>query len=699
MRPRVQKLLLITNLIWFGVLLFPPDLVINFLHLCSDLKMAVQNRFQTQLKLPELTLVSIDDESLSRIPDKYPFSRRFHAQVIDRLNLAGAKVIVLAEYIQARNIHDSDQDLHLSWAVSKSGRVISRNQLRYFENHKGQARWQLTPPIPEMAKNSLALGFSKGIHDQQGNIREWHLYQRVDDTMHDSMALSVLRSYYTSDNDIRIEFDQNNLYKINVDKKILLNPSYRFELSNQFQFGNFQENLSPYHRISYVDVFENKFDPELVKNRIVVIGPTAEGINESMRTIMGMSLPLVELEAHVITSLILDREINFTPNWFSSFLLILSLLIACWSTVAVSPTIYLKNLLIAIPIIVTIELSIYWIPSLRIDAQLLSPLLLQIAYALTMLSANYFVERSQKALIRKAFSHYVTASVVNEILQEPEKLKLGGARRELTVFFSDIEGFSSISEVMEIDKLVKLLNEYLTAMTDNIIFKHSGMLDKYEGDAIMAIFGAPIVRDDHAYNACLAALDNIELLEQELYPKWKNSGYPCFRIRIGINTGTMLVGNMGSRSRFDYTVIGDNVNVGSRLENLNKIYETDILISATTNAHLANRLVTRKLDCVRVRGKSLVLEIFELVGEKSKVTKSHQELITIYQQGLELYFNQNFEQAIKHFEQCLNLTNGNDKPSIIMHDRCNYYIEHGGPGNHWDLVFEMHNRKNNESSK
>ena len=202
-----------------------------------------------------------------------------------------------------------------------------------------------------------------------------------------------------------------------------------------------------------------------------------------------------------------------------------------------------------------------------------------------VIGRKYYLELSEKLRIKNAFQHYVTASVVNEILKNPEKLNLHGEERELTIFFSDIEGFTTMAEGMSPLEVVSLLNEYLTEMTD-IIFKYDGLLDKYEGDAIMAIFGAPIDQRDHAIRSCKCALENQKALAK-LRERWKAENKPMLRARIGINTGLVVVGNMGSKMRFDYTVIGDNVNLAARLETANKIFNTEILVSETT-ANLAS---------------------------------------------------------------------------------------------------------------
>ena len=193
---------------------------------------------------------------------------------------------------------------------------------------------------------------------------------------------------------------------------------------------------------------------------------------------------------------------------------------------------------------------------------------------------QYFKEEREKKKIRGAFQYYLTASVINEMLKDPAKLKLGGDKKDLTVLFSDIRGFTTISEKLTPEELVALLNEYLTAMT-NKVFQYDGLLDKYMGDAIMAVFGAPLDQPDHARRACLTALAMMKELHQ-LQKKWRDEGRPAFDIGIGINSGDMVVGNMGSEMRFDYTVMGDMVNLGSRLEGTNKEYGTNIIISEFT---------------------------------------------------------------------------------------------------------------------
>ncbi len=244
---------------------------------------------------------------------------------------------------------------------------------------------------------------------------------------------------------------------------------------------------------------------------------------------------------------------------------------------------------------------------------------------------QYLIERQQKAMIKNMFGHYINPAVVNELVVNPEKATLGGDRRELTVFFSDIANFTNISEQYH-DKpegLVALLNEFLDEMT-RLVLKYEGTLDKYEGDLIMAFWGAPIIQKDHALRTCLAALDMQKRLEI-LRNKWAKEDKPQLSMRMGINTGVVIVGNMGGKDRFDYTVIGDSVNLASRLEGANKQYKSNIMISDFTYEHVKDKVIVRELDLIQVKGKNEPVKVYELIG----TTKT--ELNADKRQSLELY--------------------------------------------------------------
>ena len=241
--------------------------------------------------------------------------------------------------------------------------------------------------------------------------------------------------------------------------------------------------------------------------------------------------------------------------------------------------------------------------------------LIQTGTTFSLITAfRVLTEQKEKKYIRQTFSKFVSHTVVDELLAHPEKLKLGGDKKILTVLFSDIRGFTSISEQLTPEGLVDHLNVYLQAMTD-IVIKYNGTLDKYVGDEIMAFWGAPIPQDDHALLSCRAAIEMMDVLHK-MNAKWRAEGKPPLDIGIGLNTGEMVVGNMGSASRMDYTLMGDNVNLGARLEGTNKVYKTNIIISEYTYEHVREHIVARELDLIRVKGKELPVRIYELIDVK-----------------------------------------------------------------------------------
>lgn len=301
----------------------------------------------------------------------------------------------------------------------------------------------------------------------------------------------------------------------------------------------------------------------------------------------------------------------------------------------------------------------------------------------TVLEGKRAKEKEEKQKLRGAFQQYVSASVVEEITKNPEKLKLGGEKKVLSVFFSDIRGFTTLSEKMTPEQLVAFLNEYLTAMTD-IIMVEKGLVDKYIGDAIMAFWGAPIDNPTHAIDACTSAI-KMKKKMIEISNDFKKKGLPEIKIGMGINTGDMVVGNMGSTNRFDYTVIGDNVNLASRLESLTKQYHAGINISQSTYDMIKDKgFAARELDLVAVKGKTKPIRIYELVGFEKELAKKELDLIKDFQKGIKFYFDKKWKEAIKVFEECKKKYN--DETSDVYIERCKEFIKNN-PGKDWDGVF------------
>jgi adenylate cyclase len=293
-------------------------------------------------------------------------------------------------------------------------------------------------------------------------------------------------------------------------------------------------------------------------------------------------------------------------------------------------------------------------------------------------------ERKERMLIKSMFSTYVNPSLVDELVAHPEKLVLGGQREELTVLFSDIVGFTAISEYLSPEELVSILNEYLEVMS-GIIFRNDGTLDKYEGDAVMAFWGAPIPQKDHAIRACRAALEMQQALVA-LNETWKQAGRPPIRIRIGVNTGDMVVGNMGAVGKFAYTVIGDSVNLASRLEGANREYGTGVMVSQRTYDLACEEVLGRELDRIAVMGRSEPVTTFELMAERSAdIPKEMLSLISAYEEGKRLYHAREWTRAEEAFRRALTFR-PDDHPSLLHLQRIEVFKQTPPPED-WDGVF------------
>jgi adenylate cyclase len=303
---------------------------------------------------------------------------------------------------------------------------------------------------------------------------------------------------------------------------------------------------------------------------------------------------------------------------------------------------------------------------------------------LVIISYRFFFEERQKRKVRAAFTQYVPPGVIAQVLQHPEFLRLGGEEKELTAMFSDIRGFTTLSEGLSPTALVELLNEFLSAMTD-VIFDNWGTLDKYIGDAIMAFWGAPSPQSDHAVRACRTALQMIDVLKK-LQAKWEAQGRPRIDVGIGINTGPMVVGNMGSTKRFNFTIMGDSVNLASRLEGTNKQFGTRIIVSEATYLEAQEHFIVRELDLIRVKGKTKPVKIYELLGPTADL-ETYRDRVERFHQGLEKYRSGLWESALKTFEE-LTINYPQDAPSRIFVQRCHDLLEQP-PAGAWDGVYVM----------
>lgn len=298
----------------------------------------------------------------------------------------------------------------------------------------------------------------------------------------------------------------------------------------------------------------------------------------------------------------------------------------------------------------------------------------------TVIVFRYQTELKEKQKIKKTFSKYVSGSIVEEMLGNPDKLTIGGESKYVSALFTDIAGFTNISEAVEPNVLTEFLKVYMTELTQ-VIIDNNGMLDKYIGDAIVALFGVPIELKNHAEYSCRSAL-KMQELSKKVSHEYGNDAFNGLVTRIGINTGNIVTGNMGSEQLFDYTGIGDNMNLAARLEALNKYYGTEIMISENTKKESGNIFITRELDSVAVKGKTIGVNVFELVGLNENSDTKRTKEIFIYERALADYYLGNWNDALIEFQKIKY-----DSASKVMQKRCIQFLEH--PPESWDGTWRM----------
>jgi adenylate cyclase len=286
------------------------------------------------------------------------------------------------------------------------------------------------------------------------------------------------------------------------------------------------------------------------------------------------------------------------------------------------------------------------------------------------------------------FKRYVPSDLVAQLINQDIEAKIGGEKRELSIFFSDIANFTSIAENLSPEELVQQLRIYFENVSKTIL-DNKGTIDKYIGDSVMAFWGAPVQNNNHAEMACRSAV-NIQTILHTIFRNWANTGKDPFYTRIGIHTGEVIVGNMGYEERLNYTVLGDSVNLASRLEGVNKIYGTRIIVSQSTWEQCGSLFEFRRLDKISVKGRQGGIIIYELYSEKDGIEKPLRKLFTYYERGLEYYFDRNFSQALQYFETVLKYR-ATDGPSRIMRERCLRYKLEPPPAG-WDGTFVLNEK-------
>lgn len=616
----------------------------------------------------DVVIASIDEKSIDGL-GRWPWSRNTIAQLITSLDNLGPKVIVLDVFfpepenenllnlikrLEKRKGYSPGNtpykeirkslatDINLADAIRKSGKVVlaitsmSKNEakhldkedlLRAFESveHQsvriirdrgdGKLNFEmlnnpeasgLLVNLPELQKAAKYSGHINTHPDADGTLRWVPLVIKYQDYFFPSGDVQAVRAYLDAD-EVVLQTHETGINKIQIGnvQSIPTDDDGRMLVHYHGPEATFEAH-------SVIDILKGEVPDTAFKNKIVVIGTSAKGIGDIRTTPYGPGFPGVEIRANIIQNLI-DGDYIQRPSWMRLFDVLFILVLGITLSHFLPRMSFRKGAItIGVLILGYLLLSVLIFSTEKIWLNMVYPTVLMTVLFMFMNMYHYFSSEAARREIKGAFQHYVPMAVVEEIVNDIDKLRLGGEKRELTVLFSDVRGFTTLSETMQPEELVKLLNTYLTKMTEQV-FNHNGTLDKYIGDAIMAVYGAPVMHDDHAILACRTAVDMMNELSI-LQAEWVKQNLPSIDIGIGINTGSMIVGNMGSETLFDYTVIGDAVNLGSRIEHLNKTYGTHILISEFTYEQVKNEFPhIREIDVTTVRGRREPVGLYEIM--------------------------------------------------------------------------------------
>jgi adenylate cyclase len=613
-----------------------------------------------------IVIVAIDDGSFASLKTRWPFPRGYHAKTIRNLKDAGARLIIVdVEFTEESELK---QDLYLEEAIKYAGNVILAGK-SVTERHGAVINQYTMPPLAPFLAAGADWALINVDEDVDGFIRRYLLYQERGGRSNLPLSLLAYQKLNPGSNGKSLNLNDAD-WMILSDRRI---PRYE---SNSMLI-NFRGPAGTFPTYSIASVIDdstvtlpgdedlNYFDEVYMpsgtfRDKIVFIGATAEELQDNKLTPFfkykgsERKLPGVELHANALSTIMRGDFITTQSGWSVTLIVFLFCAIAMVATKILKP---FKGLLVVSGfILLYVIISVY-----------------------------AFINHQLWLEVTKSWQQYMSKNVIDQMLGSGDMPTYGGERRELTVLFSDIRGFTTYSEKHSSHQVVAKLREYLTEMVD-VIFKNDGTLDKFVGDEIMAIYGAPHFYKEHAEKACLTAVEMIQRLRQ-LQKRWAAKQQEYFQIGIGINSGKVILGNLGSSQLFDYTVIGDDVNLGARLEGANKQYGSTIIISESTQRLVRKRAKVRELDLVRVKGKRKPVKIFELRGMDKLPQIEHDLIIDVYLQGLSYYKKQKWYEAMTEFKRVLRYF-PTDGPTRVYIKRCLDFIENP-PAENWDGVYEF----------
>lgn len=600
----------------------------------NTLQAQLTDRFFTVVSVSsEIVIIDVDEESLAAI-GQWPWPRSVHAQLLDKIE--SSKIIGFdILFTEPSNLGEIDDATLASAIKNFEGEVVVPAVI---DEQSGR----ITYPV-DVLRTESTVGFVNTKIDRDGVVRTSELSRSNIEAFD-----AVLADAYTAAGTIQIYFH---------------GPA------------------KTYTTLSYYDVYSGAIPPSLFENKTILVGVSAAGLGDTYQTPFG-AMPGVEVHANTIETLRAGEFLNNLPTAISIF--IFALLSALLLLLVLFVRSVAKLSLASFGVLIVLVVFSYLSFTLNIVVPHLYLIVLFIILMGGLVILQYLFESREKNFIRNSFSQYVAPEVISELYLSPEKLSLGGETRELSILFSDIRGFTTISEKLTPQELMQQLNEYLEEMSEAVM-QQRGLVDKYIGDAVMAFWGAPLNNKNHAADACESVLVMMKSLSK-LNKKWKQEGRPEFKIGVGISTGDVVVGNMGSKRRFNYSIIGDEVNFSARIEGLTKQYGVECLIGESTYKAISkvSHLRTRELDDVMVKGKIEPRRIYELIT--TEVDENKELVLEHFAEGRKNYLAGSFAEAVRFFEKALE-SDENDGPSKVFLERSKELLEESPE--EWTGVFEF----------
>jgi adenylate cyclase len=662
---------------------------------------------RAELADTNVVIVAIDNESLESFADAglpWPWSRDTYSFLIEVLNQAGVRAVMLDMLFYDADIDRFEVDSYLTDAafarvLAENDNVVLATELLPVGTFDGNLPASVTfgrfgedfmqnipefrsyrSPHPPFAESSSHIAAANVLPDAGGIIRQTWLGFNIGGYFVPSLAL---RTLYAA-GEVQY-FDENEI--IVSDRTYFVSNGGRQRI---FWYGNPGPD-GVFRYISFAGIVDRGLnDPEallFLRDKIVVVGGFASGLLDYKSTPMSGNDPYpgMEIWATVLSNFLQDHFVSEMPNWLHGLLLLLMAggIVLYFRSFAVWTSVGLVLLATALYLSFVLLIWHWMLLAMPVISVLLT---MTLGFSVATV-ISYVEEGSARKRLRSLFNRYLHPEVIDQLTRAPEDIVLGGRHMQATILFTDIANFTTYSEKKTPPELVSELNQYLSVITD-MVLDEGGLLDKFTGDGIMALFGVPVPRENHASMACQMALRHLKYTKQVASGVISSQvGFFHDNTRIGINSGDIIAGNIGSANRMDYTAIGDDVNLAARLEGVNKVYGTSVIISEYTKLLIGDDFVCRELDSILVKGKDRPLRIFELL-DHTKTAPNNSEWFTwvdTYERGLEMYRAGDFALAQGVFDELVR--ERGDTASQVMSDRCQS-LQNQQPQN-WDGVFKM----------